>query len=88
MWLSGARDEILVEERERDLVARAVDDDVGVDALPSTNRTCAPVERLDVRLRRDRAVLDAVEDPAGDRRVGLAEPVVGLGQPVALGRPA
>ena len=29
MWLSGADDEVLVEERERDLVARAVDDDVG-----------------------------------------------------------
>ena len=30
------------------------------------------------------AVRDAVEDASGDRRVGLAEAVVGLGQPVAL----
>ena len=32
MWLSGAEMKSVVEERERDLVARAVDDDVGVHA--------------------------------------------------------
>ena len=34
-------------------------------------------------LRRDRAVPDAVQDAPGDRRVRLAEAVVGLGQAVA-----
>ena len=72
------RDEVLVEERERDLVARAVDDDVGVDARAVLELDRVPVETADVRLDLDRPVGDAVEDAAGDRRVRLAEGVVGL----------
>ena len=48
--------------------------------LPSVKTTSRPSSSPDVRLRRHRAVRDAVEDPAGDRRVRLAELVVGLRQ--------
>jgi len=43
------------------------------------------VQATDVGLGRDRAVRDAVQDAPRDGRMGLAELVVGRGQPVALG---
>jgi hypothetical protein len=45
------------------------------------------VQARDVRARRDRAVRDAIEDAPRDRRVRLAELVVGLGQAVVLHAP-
>ena len=78
-------EQALVEEREADLVARAVDDDVGVHPLAVGELHPVRAELRDVRPRRDRAVDDAVEDPARHRRVRLPEAVVGLGQAVALG---
>ena len=80
----GRGDEVLVEERERDLVARAVDDDVGLDAAAVGELDLVAVEARDVRLGRDRAVREAVEDAPGDGRVRLAEAVVGLRQAVVL----
>ena len=70
-----SRDEVLIEEREGDLVARAVDDQVGLDDGPVDEAHLPAFQRLDIRLRRDRAVLDAIEDPPRDRRVRLAEAV-------------
>ena len=80
----GRRDEVLVEERERDLVARAVDDEVGLDARAVGELDLVLVQAGDVRLGRDRAVGQPVEDPARDRRVRLAELVVGLLEAVVL----
>ena len=76
-----------VEERERHLVARAVDDDV--DLLDRAVVELHPValELGEVRLDRDLAVGDAVEHVGGDRRVRLADLVVGLGQAVVLHGP-
>ena len=79
------REEALVEERERDAVARAVDHHVGVHARPVGELHPVGAELRDVRPRRDRAVADAVEDPPGHGRVRSAEPVVGPRQAVALG---
>ena len=78
----GGRDQVLVEEREGDLVAGAVDDEVDVlldRAIGEAHRRA--LERRDVRLGHDLAVGHAREDVVGDRRVGLADEVVGLGQP-------
>jgi hypothetical protein len=77
----GRRQELGVEEREAQLVARAVDDEVGVDARAVGEVDPVALEAVDVRLRRDRPVREAVEDPAGDRGMRLAELVVGLGSP-------
>ena len=80
----GRRDQVGVEERERDLVAGAVDDDVGV-LLAAVGEPHRALGQLgDVRLRRDLAVRDPREDVVGHRRVGAAERVVGLRQAVAL----
>ena len=71
-------EEVLVEERERDLVAGAVDDDVGLLRGPVGEADAVAFEALDVRLRRDLAVVQAAEDLARDGRVRLADAVVGL----------
>ncbi len=81
----GGRDEVLLEEREGDLVARAVHHHVGLHRAAVREPDPSRGERLDVRLRGDGAVLDAVEDAPGDGRVGLAEAMVRLRQPVPLG---
>ena len=83
----GRGDQIRGEEREADLVAGAVDDDV--------RRLFAPVgedhglrgQPCDVRLGRDVAVREPRQDRVADRRVRLERAVVGLGQAVALHRP-
>ena len=81
----GRGDEVLVEERERDLVARAVDDDVGVTRRAVGEHDAVAVEARDVRLRRDRRRARCGRG-CRPETVGCASPkrVVGLGQPVAL----
>jgi len=82
--VSRRRDQIRIEEREADLVARAVHDDVGVD-LASVGEPHGALGQLrDVRLGRDLAVGDAREHVVGHRGMGLAEAMVGLGKAVAL----
>ena len=82
----GRGQEVLVEEREGDLVAGAVHDHIGVHLAAVREPDPVALQRGDVRLGRDRAVSDPVEDAPGDRGMGLAELVVWLGQAVALGR--
>ena len=74
----GRGDQALVEERERDLVAGAVDDDVGLDLAAVGEHDRALGQPRDVRLGRDLAVRDAGEDVVGDRRVRLQHAVLGL----------
>ena len=80
------RQEIRVEERKADLVAGAIDDHVGMDLAAVGETHPLILKRCDVRLRRDRAMGDAIEYPSRDGGMRLAELVVGLGQPVALWR--
>ena len=77
---------LLVEEREADPVARAVHDQVGLLLAAVGVAHTVARELGDLRLDRDRAVGEPVEDPRGDRRVGLPEAVVGQRQPVAVHR--
>jgi hypothetical protein len=57
------RQEVGVEEREGQLVARAVHDEVGVDARAVGEVDPVALEAVDVRLGHDRAVGQAVQDP-------------------------
>ena len=77
----GRGEQVVVEEGEGDLVAGAVDDDVGVRLAAVGEAHAIALERGDVRLRRDRAVRDAVED--APETVGWASPNLwsGLGRP-------
>ncbi|HEX4687006.1 MAG TPA: hypothetical protein VH228_09490 [Nocardioides sp.] len=72
----------VVEEREGDLVAGAVDDDVGLDARAVGEVHARPVEPGDRGLDRDVAVAEPAEQVVADRRVGLEDVVVGLGKAV------
>ena len=85
--VAGRGDQRGVEEREADLVAGAVDDDVRALLAAVLEDHGARRQPREVRLGRDVAVREPREDRVADRGVRLERAVVGLGQAVALHRP-
>ena len=77
-------DELRFEERKRHLVTGAINDDVRLldRAVDEAHRVV--FERLDIRLRRNRAVREAVENATRNRGMRVEEAVIGFGQPVTL----
>ena len=80
----GRREQLGVEEREGDLVARRVDDRVDLLDAPVLEGDAVAPQLGDVGLRRRVAGAETQQQLARDGRVGLQEVVVGRDQPVVL----
>jgi hypothetical protein len=83
----GGVDHAVVEERERHLVAGAVDDDVDLGGGAVLEEHLGVLEPVDVGLDGDVAVPEPGQQVVADRGMRVQHGMVGLGQPV-VGDPA
>ena len=83
----GSAHEVLVEEREGDVVPRGVDDDVEVGLCVVVEMHCGPVEATDIGLGDDIARPEPQRQFHRLRRMRLEELVIGSGQPEVLRSP-